>query len=82
MAYIGLGFIYSSTATGPIEVIWLHNDQEIKKTSTVYQMVSDGNVHRLVIPEVFPEDGGSYVCEVYNDIGDEDCQCTLTVEGR
>ena len=36
----------------PFEVIWLHNDKEIKKNDPVYKMLSNGNVHSLIIQEV------------------------------
>ena len=64
-----------------MEVIWLHGDKEIKKNNTVYQVFSEGTTHRLVIPEVFPEDGGMYVCEAYNEEGDEDSACQLFING-
>ena len=37
---------------------------------------------RLVLPEVYPEDGGLYICEAYNEVGDEDSACTLSVMGK
>ena len=45
-------------------------------------MKTDGLVHRLIIPEVLPEDTGEFVCEAYNDYGDTDTFCFLTVRGR
>ena len=36
----------------PFEVIWLHNDKEIKKNDPVYKMLSNGNVRSLIIQEV------------------------------
>ncbi len=33
-------------------MIWLHNDKEIRKEDPVYKMISNGNVHSLVIQEV------------------------------
>lgn len=45
-------------------------------------MKSDGNTHRLIIPEVLPEDTGEFVCEAYNDWGDTDTFCFLHVRGR
>ena len=44
-------------------------------------MVSSGHTHTLIIPEVFPEDEGEYVCEAYNDFGDTDTFCRLVVKG-
>ena len=31
--------------------------------------------------QVYPEDAGSYICEVYNELGDEESSGTLTVKG-
>ena len=44
-------------------------------------MLADGHTHTLIIPEVFPEDQGEYVCEAYNDFGDTDTFCRLVVKG-
>ena len=64
----------------PLEVCWLHGKEEIKADSKIYQMERDGTVHRLVIAEVYPEDGGVYLCEAYNEYGDAESSCFLTVE--
>ena len=45
-------------------------------------MTSEGNVHTLIIGEVYPEDSGLYACEVYNDMGDDECSCELIVNGE
>jgi len=42
-------------------------------------MVTHGNTHTLIIPEVFTEDSGEYVCEAYNNYGDTDTFCRLNV---
>ncbi|KAL3854884.1 hypothetical protein ACJMK2_014120 [Sinanodonta woodiana] len=65
--------------TPPIDIVWVHNNREIPISDPVCRMLHDGNVHSLVIPEVFPEDTGEYVCEAYNDFGDTDTFCRLVV---
>lgn len=72
---------YPHTGTPPIDIIWVHNNKEIPLKDPLYQQVSNGNEHRLILAEVFPEDAGSYVCEAYNDYGDTDTFCNLTIVG-
>ncbi|CAH1789051.1 unnamed protein product [Owenia fusiformis] len=66
--------------TAPLDVIWLHNNKEIKKSSDIYKLTSQGDTYKLQMEEVFPEDAGSWVCEVYNDVGDVDTACKLIVK--
>ena len=63
-----------------MDVCWLHNQQEIPRSSNIFEFASEGHVHKLILPEVYPEDSGMYVCEVYNDFGDEDTSCILNVK--
>ncbi|XP_052235177.1 myosin light chain kinase, smooth muscle-like isoform X3 [Dreissena polymorpha] len=65
--------------TPPIDIVWVHNNREIPHTDPVCRMVTRGNTHMLIIPEVFPEDSGEYVCEAYNSYGDTDTFCRLNV---
>lgn len=62
--------------------MWVHKDKEINFEDPVFKMKSEGSVHRLIIPEVLPEDTGEFVCEAYNDYGDTDTFCFLCVRGR
>lgn len=45
------------------------------------QIVSEGETHKLVIPEVFPEDSGLFMCKAQNDHGIAECTAELYVEG-
>ena len=65
-----------------MEVCWLRGKVEITKESQIYRVSSEGRVHRLVIPEVYHEDAGIFICEAYNDFGDEDTTCRLVVHGE
>lgn len=60
------------------DVVWLHNEKEIK-SSKDFQYVTEGEVYKLVIAEIFPEDSGTYTCEAFNDVGEAFSTCTLDV---
>ena len=62
------------------EVIWLHNDKEIKKSDD-FNYRQDGDDYILDIAEVFPEDAGIYTCEAFNDAGEGFTSCTILVKG-
>jgi len=62
------------------DVVWLHDEREIKPSKDFeYKKVGD-NTHVLEIHEVFPEDAGTYTCEAFNDVGECFSTCTLVVE--
>jgi len=61
------------------DVVWLHNEKEIKPTKD-FVYTNSGNKHFLEIPEIFPEDAGTYTCEAFNDVGECFSACTLVVE--
>ncbi|KAK3083033.1 hypothetical protein FSP39_012120 [Pinctada imbricata] len=65
--------------TFPIYVAWLHREREIPINDHDFRIFSDKNVHKLIIPEVFLEDSGKFICEVYNDHGDTETFCNLNV---
>lgn len=66
----------------PIDVFWIHNNREVTPQDTECQLIRDGNIHKLVIPQVCQQDVGEYVCEAYSDYGDTDTFCRLNVRGR
>ena len=62
------------------DVVWLHNEKEIKPSKDFqYKKVGD-NVHILEIQEIFPEDAGTYTCEAFNESGECFSSCTLMVD--
>ncbi|XP_070806279.1 myosin light chain kinase, smooth muscle [Pituophis catenifer annectens] len=67
------------SANPPPEIIWLHNGKEIQETED-FHFEKKGNVYRLCIQEVFPEDTGEYTCEAWNDLGGIHTEATLTVQ--
>ena len=60
-------------------MVWLHNEKEIKPSKDFVYSRS-GDRHFLQIPEIFPEDAGTYTCEAFNDVGECFSACTLVVE--
>ena len=74
--------------TSPIEVFWVHNNNDIPPKDPIFEQVmyteNDGlsYIHKLLISEVLPEDAGEYVCEAYNQYGDTDTFCRLSITGR
>ena len=45
------------------------------------QIINEGDTHKLIIPEVFPEDSGLFVCKATNDYGIAECTAELYIEG-
>ncbi|KRF85408.1 twitchin isoform X27 [Drosophila virilis] len=60
------------------DVVWLHNNKEIKPSKD-FQYSNEANIYRLQIAEIFPEDGGTYTCEAFNDAGESFSTCTINV---
>lgn len=60
------------------DVVWLHNEKEIKPSKD-FEYLNEGNKYTLKIAEVFPEDGGTYTCEAFNDVGETFSSCTIVV---
>ncbi|XP_053200690.1 twitchin-like isoform X3 [Panonychus citri] len=60
------------------EVIWLHNDKEIKPSKD-FQYKNDGDDYYLIVTEIYPEDAGTYTCEAFNESGEAFSSCTLQV---
>lgn len=60
------------------DVVWLHNNKEIKPSKD-FQYARDGNVYKLQIAEIFPEDSGTYTCEAFNNVGECFSTCTVNV---
>ena len=65
----------------PAVAVWLHNDREIK-TGEDFKYVQEGNVFKLQIAEIFPEDFGTYTCEAFNAVGEASSSCSVIVEGE
>jgi hypothetical protein len=67
------------TGGSQFDVVWLHNEKEIKPSKDFAYVNKGGNVYALEIQEIFPEDGGTYTCEAFNDVGECFSTCSLIV---
>ncbi|XP_063411105.1 myosin light chain kinase, smooth muscle-like isoform X3 [Mytilus trossulus] len=63
----------------PVEIVWVHNNSEVNEDHPVYRTTCSDNIHQLVIPRCKPEDAGEFVCEAYNEYGEIDTFCRLSV---
>lgn len=70
-----------STAGKPDEVLWLKDGKEIKPSDD-FRYENAGDVYKLIIVEIFPEDGGVYTCQASNAGGRVSSSCTVYVGGR
>ncbi|KAI2660350.1 Myosin light chain kinase, smooth muscle [Labeo rohita] len=61
------------------EVVWLHNGKEIQESED-FHFERKGCQYTLFIQEVFPEDTGTYTCEVWNEAGVARTEASLTVQ--
>merc|ERR1719297_638376 len=61
------------------DVVWLHNEKEIKPSKD-FEYKAVGNTYSLNITEIFPEDGGTFTCEAFNDLGECFSTASLVVE--
>ncbi|KAA0716077.1 Myosin light chain kinase, smooth muscle [Triplophysa tibetana] len=67
------------TGNPPPEVVWLHNGKEIQESED-FHFEKKGCQYTLFIQEVFPEDTGTYTCEVWNEAGYARTEASLTVQ--
>jgi len=65
-----------------MDIVWVHNEDELSPHDPDYIQVSEGHTHCLLITAAFPEDSGTYICEAYNEFGDVDTACELLVIGK
>ena len=62
------------------KVTWYRQNKKIV-SSNDFKISRIGNVHTLIIPEVFHEDAGRYSVVIENDAGQSNCSAELIVEG-
>lgn len=64
------------------EITWQHNEEIITESSD-FEVITETEtgICKLVIVEVFPEDGGTIICKAVNPFGEAVTTATLVVEG-
>ena len=65
----------------PPEVTWYREGSQIV-SSADFEILQDGDLHTLYIPEVFYEDSGKYTVKAASKAGQAQCTAELIVEGR
>ena len=65
---------------GKPEVKWLANGKLVKDCED-FRYQNAGDVHKLIIGEIFPEDSGMYTCTATNAGGTASSSCTVFVKG-
>ena len=63
------------------DVEWFNNSAKIEGNEETL-LESDGNIHRLVLMDVLPEDEGDYMVTVTNEVGKVSCTGKLTVKEK
>ncbi|XP_068626397.1 obscurin [Battus philenor] len=64
------------------KVQWYLGDVEITEKKSVYTRVDNGSTHKLILKEVSAELSGQYSCKVTNELGNDSCQATFTVNRK
>jgi hypothetical protein len=57
-------------------------DVEITEKKSVFSRVDSGSRHSLVLKEVTAEYAGRVSCRVANDLGQDECHATFTVNSQ
>ena len=63
------------------EVTWYREGSQIV-SSPDFEIIQEGDVHTLYIPEVFYEDSGKFSVKATNPAGTTECTAELIVEGK
>ncbi|CAH0724488.1 unnamed protein product, partial [Brenthis ino] len=63
-------------------VKWYLGDVEITEKKSIYTRVDNGSSHKLILKEVTAELSGKYSCKVTNDLGEDSCEATFTVNRK
>ncbi|XP_050680436.1 obscurin isoform X3 [Leptidea sinapis] len=64
------------------DVKWYLGDVEITEKKSVFSRVDTGDSHKLVLSEVTAEMSGTYTCRVTNELGEDSCQASFTVNRK
>lgn len=55
---------------------------EITEKKSVFTRVDSGSSHKLILKEVSAEYSGQYTCKVANELGQDSCSATFTVNSK
>ncbi|CAH2103000.1 unnamed protein product [Euphydryas editha] len=64
------------------DIKWYVGDVEITEKKSVYTRVDNGSSHKLILKEVSAELSGRYTCKVTNELGEDSCEATFTVNRK
>ncbi|CAG9132454.1 unnamed protein product [Plutella xylostella] len=61
---------------------WYQGDVEITEKKSVFTRVDKGSSHKLILKEISAELSGTYKCKVTNELGEDSCEATFTVNRK
>lgn len=64
------------------DVVWMKDGCVLPQCDDFQQEIDTNGIVSLFIPDVYPEDGGDYRCEIYSLYGEVVTKCALLVEGK
>ena len=74
-------FTIRVTGHPPPTVTWYRDGTEIV-SSRDFEIIQEGDIHTLHIPEVFQEDGGRFTVKAENPAGQSQCTANLRINGE
>lgn len=63
------------------QVMWYREGSHIV-SSPDFEIIQEGDIHTLYIPEVFYEDSGKFTVKAKNPAGEAECCAELSVKGK
>ncbi|KAL0901988.1 hypothetical protein ABMA27_007123 [Loxostege sticticalis] len=79
---VNVEFSVSVEAFPEPSVKWYLGDVEITEKKSVFTRVDSGSSHKLILKEVSAEYSGQYTCKVANELGQDSCSATFTVNRK
>lgn len=65
----------------PPNITWFREGSQIV-SSPDFEIIQEGDIHSLYIPEVFYEDTGKFLVKAVNPAGESKCMAHLIVESK
>ena len=79
--WLGFFFLSFFLHVGKPEVKWLANGKAVSDSDD-FKYQNAGDIYKLIVGEIFPEDGGVYTCTASNAGGSATSSTTICVSGR